>query len=56
MHLKVLASLWMAWKFLEVDHIPLKKLLEKIQITGCEAGELVDVEYEILIAIDFHIP
>lgn len=47
------AALWIAWKFLENEHIPLAKLASKVDEQEDLKGEIIEMEAEILQTIDF---
>jgi hypothetical protein len=53
MLIRAAAALWIAWKFLESEHIPLAKLVTKIEDNGNLKSEIIEMEVEILHAIDF---
>lgn len=47
------ASLWIAWKFLENEHIPLAKLASKVDEQEDLKANIIEMEAEILQVIDF---
>ena len=53
MLIRAAAALWIAWKFLESEHIPLAKLVTKIEDNGNLKSDIIEMEVEILEAIDF---
>jgi HAMP domain-containing protein len=53
MLIRAAAALWIAWKFLENEHIPLAKLASKVDEQEDLKGEIVDMEVDILQTIDF---
>lgn len=56
MLVRAAAALWIAWKFLENEHITLGKLAVKIEDSCGLKEEMMEMEVEILQGIEFEVP